>query len=95
MGEVIFHEKRVLDEHHLVELKIQKVRRETDYPEGIRYSLVLIRDGKRILGYDNYERKGHHKHLFGKETPYTFTTADALAITFHTEVAILIGRETP
>ena len=35
---------------------------QTIKPFGIKYSVVYIKDGKRVLGYDNAEGKGDHKH---------------------------------
>lgn len=43
-------------------------------PEGYKYSMVLIINGERTLGYDNAEGKGHHRHYRKKEHPYSFTT---------------------
>ena len=37
-----------------------------------KYRLVFVRDGRRIVGYDNERGKGDHKHLGEKETPYRF-----------------------
>ncbi len=47
----------------IVEIKIWKVPRSEEYPEGFKYSLVYVRKGKRVLGYDNYQGHGHHKHI--------------------------------
>lgn len=44
--------------------------------EGIAYSCVYIRKGKRLLGYDNENhgmgKSNHHKHVKDKITPYEF-----------------------
>jgi len=32
----------------------------------------LIKDGKRILCYDNHEKRGHHIHRGSRESPYEF-----------------------
>ena len=32
-----------------------------------KYRLVFVRNGKRIVGYDNERGKGNHKHLHGQE----------------------------
>ena len=51
-----------------------------------KYSLVYIRDGKRLIGYDNAEGKGDHKHYKHKEYAYHFTDMDALIIDFYDDV---------
>lgn len=45
-----------------VAIRIWKVPKNKEYPEGINYSFQLISEGKRVLGYDNNTCEGHHKH---------------------------------
>ena len=92
MSRLIFHEKKILDDEYLLEMEIRQVKKEPPTPEGVKYSLVLIRRGQRILGYDNHERKGHHKHLFEKESPYKFTTVNRLIEEFEEEVKKFVER---
>ena len=33
-----------------------------DKPHGVKYSIVYIKGGKRLAGYDNAEGKGDHRH---------------------------------
>jgi len=37
-----------------------------------KYRLVFIRDGKRVIGYDNERGKGDHRHSGKTEMPYRF-----------------------
>jgi hypothetical protein len=37
-----------------------------------KYRLVYIRDGRRVLGYDNERGKGDHRHQGDIQTPYRF-----------------------
>ncbi len=37
-----------------------------------KYRLVFVRDGQRIVGYDNERGKGDHRHLGEKERAYRF-----------------------
>ncbi|WP_297058695.1 DUF6516 family protein [Thermosulfurimonas sp.] len=67
-----------LSEDEIMEIKIWEVSRSKDYPEGVKYSLVYLRKGKRILGYDNYQGHGHHKHFRGKTAPYEFHSVERL-----------------
>lgn len=60
------------------EIKIWKVPKTEDKPYGLKYSFVYIVDGKRIIGYDNFEGKGDHRHHKGKEYSYTFENMEKL-----------------
>lgn len=73
MPNYIFKHKHV-DDGYIVEMRIIKVKQDKYYPEGVRYSLVVIdrKTKKRILGFDNHERKGHHMHKFSRELSYEF-----------------------
>ena len=51
-----------------------------------KYSLVLIVNGKRVIGFDNERGKGDHLHRGDRETPYQFTGLDALVEDFIKEV---------
>lgn len=44
----------------------------------IKYRLVYIRDGVRLIGHDNERGKGDHEHLHGLESPYAFTDVATL-----------------
>ncbi|HAK89154.1 MAG TPA: hypothetical protein DHV16_02515 [Nitrospiraceae bacterium] len=70
-GIKILHTKEVKGDE-LVEIKIWQVPKSEDKPFGVKYSIVYIKDGKRLLGYDNAEGKGNHKHYKDIEVPYEF-----------------------
>jgi len=38
----------------------------------IKYRLVYVVDGKRVVGYDNERGKGDLRHIRGVESPYRF-----------------------
>ncbi|MHB8248439.1 MAG: toxin-antitoxin system TumE family protein [Acidithiobacillus sp.] len=38
----------------------------------VKYRLVYIVNGHRLVGYDNERGKGDHKHIRDKEFPYVF-----------------------
>jgi hypothetical protein len=93
--------------HHLVEYYLGGKRRppvlkeefwQDDRGNVTRYSLAYIDpelfhgDNGRVLGYDN-ARGHHHKHLFGEETEYRFTTYTALVRRFEREVAKIRGEK--
>ena len=45
---------------------------------AFKYRLAFVRDGKRIVGYDNERGKGDYKHLVVREMPYRFVDVDTL-----------------
>jgi len=53
---------------------------------GFKYRLVYIRDGVRVVGFDNERGKGDHMHLDGQEVPYTFTSLEQLPADFAREL---------
>jgi len=53
---------------------------------GFKYSLVYVRDGLRIVGFDNERGKGDHQHLDGIELPYTFVSLTRFIEDFIAEV---------
>jgi hypothetical protein len=77
-----------IEEPFLVEMKIIEVAKDEFHPEGIKYSLVAIdiRTGKRVLGFDNHERKGHHMHIMNKEKEYEFIDEWKLIEDFNNEL---------
>ena len=43
-----------------------------------QYSFVYIVKGERVIGYDNAEGRGDHRHHGGKERPYKFQGIEKL-----------------
>jgi len=68
---LVLHTKEIRG-NEIVEIKVWQVPRSKAVPHGVRYSIAYIRDGKRLLGYDNAEGKGHHRHYRGREAPYDY-----------------------
>ncbi len=50
-------------------IRIWRVEKDERFPDGFKYSFVFLFENKRMLAYDNYEGKGHHRHY--KNTPET------------------------
>lgn len=84
--EEIFEYKQI-DGDYLIDMQIIKVKESKEYPEGIKYSLVAIdrKTGKRILGLDNHEKKGHHIHILRRELKYKFVDWPKLIEDFERE----------
>ncbi len=85
-GELLFYRKNVEPNGDIVEMKIWKVPQTKKKPYGYRYSLVYIRNGKRLIGYDNGEGKGDHRHYMNNEHPYDFKGMDILIEDFNSDV---------
>ena len=47
-----------------------------------KYALFYGRPGMRLVLFDNERGKGDHKHIREVETPYVFTTPEALIADF-------------
>ena len=52
----------------------------------IKYRLVYIVDGQRVVGYDNERGKGGHKHIRGVQRVYRFKDGSTLIRDFLREV---------
>lgn len=57
---------------------------------GFKYRLVAVKDGKRVLGFDNERGKGDHRHDGDSESTYAFTSVDQLMDDFLSAVKELI-----
>lgn len=57
-----------------------------------KYRLVYVKDGRRIIGFDNERGKGDHMHLGQREFKYSFTTIAQLIEDFIAEVDNLRGH---
>jgi len=83
---LIFYRKNIEPNGDIVEMRIWKIPRSKRLPSGLKYSLVYIREGQRIIGYDNAEGKGHHRHYRHKEFAYDFRDVDNLIKDFYEDV---------
>ena len=56
---------KVIDElGNTIGIKMWQLPKPTkDKPHGYKHSLVYVVDGKRVVGYNNAERKGDHRHI--------------------------------
>ncbi len=85
-AEPVYTHKRIYPNGDIVEIKLWKVAKSAEKPHGYKYSFAFIRNGKRIIGYDNAERKGDHRHFKGKEYQYMFEDVDKLFNDFYEDV---------
>jgi hypothetical protein len=88
MKALLVRHVRVIDElGNTIEIKMWQLPKPTkDKPHGYKYSLVYIVDGERIIGYDNAEGKGDHRHIKGMVEPYKFINLKKLAHDFYRDI---------
>lgn len=86
-AELITRFKDITPEGGLIELVVWRL------PEPVppcqhpyKYRLVLVVEGRRIVGLDNERGKGDHWHLENVEQPYAFVNVDQLIDDFIAEV---------
>ena len=71
-AELVYREKRTYS-GGLVEMLVWRVPTPVPPSEHpLKYRLVYVRDGRRVVGYDNERGKGDHRHLGEKQLPYKF-----------------------
>ncbi len=80
--------EKIIDElENTIEIKMWRLPEPTeDRPHGYKYSLVYIVEDMRVIGYDNAEGKGDHRHIKGKTEPYRFVNLRKLAHDFYTDL---------
>ena len=86
-AELVLHEKITDESGNTIEMKNWRVSPSIHMPHGFKYSLVYIVGGERIIGYDNAERRGGHRHFRGAETKYVFRSVRQLVQDFQADVA--------
>lgn len=92
-AELLVYDK-VEDKHGgIIEVKVWSVPETADRPHGFKYSLVYIKNGERVIGYDNAEGKGDHRHYGDKEMPYKFRGIDKLFEDFYKDLKEVINNE--
>jgi hypothetical protein len=83
---LVFHRRNVESNGDIIEMKMWKVPVSRDRQEGIKYSLVYVKGGERVVGYDNAEGKGHHRHYGNEEVLYPFRGVDILIKDFYRDI---------
>ncbi|MDP7141574.1 MAG: DUF6516 family protein [Candidatus Woesearchaeota archaeon] len=59
---IIEPNRKVTEKGNIIAFSAWEVPISESYPEGVKYSLVLICNNKRIIGFDNFNNEGHHRH---------------------------------
>jgi hypothetical protein len=89
-AKLVFHTKTVKGDE-IVEIKIWEMSKTVYRPHGIKFSVVYVKGGKRLVGYDNAEQKGYHRHFLDIEGPYPFVSIWKLIDDFRKDVEALRG----
>jgi hypothetical protein len=88
-----FHDKQVLPDGAIVEMKIWRVPQPVPgSAHSLKYRLFYGFPGQRLVGYDNERDKGDHRHFQGKEERYAFETVEQLIEDFLADVRRLRGE---
>ncbi len=86
-AELIKHRKAIDKQDNTIEVKMWQLPQPTkDKPHGYKYSLVYIVDDVRVIGYDNAEGKGDHRHIREKTKHYKFISLSKLAEDFYKDI---------
>ena len=88
----VLHTKVLLKNGVIVEMKIWQVSDKVLYPDGYKYSLYAVYEGKTLVGYDNHHPKGHHRHIGNSEMTYNFTDLKALRNAFKADVEVQLAK---
>jgi len=84
---LIIHDKQIDEHGNTTEIRLWRVPVDDERKHGIKYSLVYISQGQRVVGYDNERGKGDHKHREGVESLYRFIGVSRLKADFLDDVA--------
>jgi len=89
-----FHDKQVLPDGAIVEMKIWQVAAPVrGSAHTLKYSLYYGKDDKRLVGYDNERGKGDHRHTAGGQTRYVFTSVEQLIADLLADVRGMRGEQ--
>lgn len=78
---------RTVQSGGIVEMVVWRLSKPVPPAEHLfKYRLVFVRDGKRVVGYDNERGKGDHKHLDERQVPYRFIDIETLMADFIRDV---------
>lgn len=91
-AKLILHTKEMKGDE-IVEAKVWQVPKSGDKPHGVKFSIVYIKNGKRLIGYDNAEDRGYHRHLTDREEAYRFVDIWRLLDDFKQDVQDIRGEE--
>jgi len=94
-AQLVIRDRVVFDDGAIQEIVIWQVPSPVHSSDHVfKYSLFYGYPGRRLVGYDNERGKGDHKHIDGKEAPYTFSSIEKLIDYFMADIDAIRGEET-
>jgi hypothetical protein len=86
--ERLFYSREELGDGTVLELRLWRVPQPVvPSQHSFKYALFYGRPGTRLVLFDNERGKGDHKHIRGVESPYLFSTPEALIADFMAAVS--------
>jgi hypothetical protein len=83
----IMADRKWVGQDAFVELVIWQVPKPVEgSSHSFKYRLAYVIQDRCVLRYDNEAGKGDHKHIGGREVPYSFTGLDTLLGDFWADV---------
>lgn len=78
-AELMLNERHIIAENAFVEMVVWRLPSPlSGSRHNFKYRLALVVSSCCVLRYDNESGKGDHKHEGKEQTPYVFTTPQAL-----------------
>lgn len=90
-AKLVIMDRLEFEDGAVAEVKLWHMPASDDRPHGYKYSLVYIVKGERVIGYNNAEGKGDHRHYRDKEEPYRFKNVQRLMRDFLGDVKKVRG----
>ena len=82
-AENLLYRREDRDDGTVLELRLWRLTKSVPpSPHLFKYALFYGRPGTHLVLFDNERGKGDHKHIREVETPYVFTTPEALVADF-------------
>jgi hypothetical protein len=82
-AERLFYSREELGDGTVVELRLWRVPQPVPPSQHrFKYALFYGQPGTRLVLFDNERGKGDHKHIRETESPYVFSTPEALVADF-------------
>src|SRR5690242_8351666 len=76
---VLFYDKTLFHDGYIREMRVIRVPRPVlGSTHSFKYTLFYGRPGERTILYDNERMKGDHRHRYGREEAYEFSTLEQL-----------------
>ena len=86
-AELIEHSKIIDESGNIIEIKVWQLPETAGNKQhGYKYSLVYIVNDERVIGYDNGEGRGDHRHYGKIEKTYKFKGIDSLFEDFYNDI---------